>query len=108
MACLDGLVGLFGSAGWVVSFWGEGWLFGWLGSVVLGGRFFLALEWHFFFLFLDGSMVSLLVGWCGFVWWYCVFCRFGLIIDLLVCWLVVWLVVLIGRFGRLLWLTWSF
>ena len=60
MACLDGPVGLFGSAGWVVSFWGEGWLFGWLGSVVLGGRFFLALEWLFFSFFL---MVPWLVCW---------------------------------------------
>ena len=61
------------------------------------------------FSFLDCSMVSLLVGRCGFVWWcfFC-FCRVVLMIDLLVGWLVGWLVVLIGWFGRLLWLTWLF
>ena len=70
MACLDGPVGLFGSAGWVVSFWGEGWLFVWLG-LVAGWEVFSSFGMFFFVL--DGSMVSLLVGRCGFVWWCCVF-----------------------------------
>ena len=71
VACLDGPVGLFGSAGWVVSFWGEGWLFGWLGSVV-GWQVFASFA-MVGFSFLDRSMVSLLLGRCGFVWWCCVF-----------------------------------
>ena len=110
------LGGLLGWPCWIV--W-----FGWLGGFILGRgvavwvvrvsgfgwQVFSSFGMVVFFFFFDGSMVSLLVGRCGFVWWYCVFffCV-GLMIDLLVGRLVVWLVVLIGWFGRLLWLTWSF
>ena len=76
MACLDGPVGLFGSAGWVVSFWGEGWLFGWLGSVV-GWQVFSSFGMVVFAFF---WMVPWLVCWSvGVV-------LFGGVVFFLSCW----------------------